>query len=218
MNITNILSRLSRSPIPCFVIVTLITLSCITPGYCGEIHDAAKRGDLAKVQELLKDNPVLVSSKDNNGHTPLHYAALTGHKEITELLLANQTDVNAKTAGGEPPSFEGPQNGRTDISGWTPLHYAALTGHKEITELLLSNRADINAMCNDGETPLHKSALRNKKEVAELLLSHGAEINGRNNDGKTPLTLAAEGKGSPWKQRMPRKDIVELLRQHGGHE
>jgi hypothetical protein len=91
MDITNILSRFSRSPIPCFVIVTSITLSCITPAYCGEIHDAAKRGDLAKVQELLKDDPVLVSSKDNNGHTPLHMAAEWRHKDVVEFLLVRST-------------------------------------------------------------------------------------------------------------------------------
>jgi ankyrin repeat protein len=41
---------------------------------------------LEKVKALLKDNPNLVFSKDNNGATPLHYAAKR-HKDVAELLV-----------------------------------------------------------------------------------------------------------------------------------
>src|SRR5205807_5192414 len=40
-----------------------------------EIRDAAQKGDLAKVQTLLRSHPDLVFSKDNKGDTPLHWAA-----------------------------------------------------------------------------------------------------------------------------------------------
>jgi 26S proteasome non-ATPase regulatory subunit 10 len=55
--------------------------------FCDEIHDAAQDGDLAKVQALLRQNPSLISSKDNNGATPLHMAASGGHKDIVNVLL-----------------------------------------------------------------------------------------------------------------------------------
>ena len=35
--------------------------------------------------------------------TPLHEAALRGHKEIVELLIAKGADVNAKDDGGMTP-------------------------------------------------------------------------------------------------------------------
>jgi hypothetical protein len=63
MKIGSSLSRLFHSPILLFAIVTLITLACITPAFCGEIHDAARAGDMAKVKALLKEYPKLVSSK-----------------------------------------------------------------------------------------------------------------------------------------------------------
>ena len=85
----------------------------------GEIHDAAKAGDLEKVKALLKDHFDLVFNKDNDGRSPLHWAASYGHKNVVELLLANKAEVNAK-----------------DNHGQTPLHVAAAEGHKDVVELL----------------------------------------------------------------------------------
>ena len=82
---------------------TLVALAWSSLAFCGEIHDAAKRGDLAKVKALLKDNPDLVFSKDNDGKTPLHLAAVYGHKDVAELLLANKAEVNAKDNDGDTP-------------------------------------------------------------------------------------------------------------------
>jgi ankyrin repeat protein len=44
-----------------------------------------------------------VNARDNGGSTPLHQAAINGHKEIAELLIANGADVNAKTDAGVTP-------------------------------------------------------------------------------------------------------------------
>jgi hypothetical protein len=87
--------------------------------FSGEIHDAARNGDLEKVKTLLKDNPDLVSSKDKWDRTPLHWAAVGGHKDVAELLLTNKAEVNA-----------------TNNEGETPLHVAVAKGHKEVAELL----------------------------------------------------------------------------------
>jgi hypothetical protein len=98
-----------------------------------QIHDAARDGDLAKVQALLKGNPELVFGKGTHGGTRLHWAALKGHADVAELLLANHADVNARAN-----------------SARTPLYLAALKGHKDVTELLFANHADVNAKDNDG--------------------------------------------------------------------
>ena len=49
----------------------------------------------------------------------MHIAAEEGHKEIAELLIANNADVNA----GEEEAY-------------TPLDHATLWGHKETSDLL----------------------------------------------------------------------------------
>ena len=60
-------------------IVMLVALAWTSLSFCGEIHDAAKDGDLEKVKALLQSNPDLVFSKDDKyGATPLHWAAAAG--------------------------------------------------------------------------------------------------------------------------------------------
>ena len=86
------------------VAVVLIALACSNLAFAGEIHDAARNGDLEKVKTLVKDNPSLVFSKDNaNGGTPLHWATANDHKEVVQFLLANNADVNAKDNAGQTP-------------------------------------------------------------------------------------------------------------------
>ena len=116
--------------------VTLAALIWSSLAFCGEIHYAAEGGNLAMVKTLLKDNPTLVTNKDDIGRTPLQVAVFHGHKDMVELLLANNADINAK-----------------DNKGRTPLHQAAYHGTKDMVEILLANKADINAKENDATTP-----------------------------------------------------------------
>lgn len=170
----------------------MVTLVWSSFAFCGDIHDAAKAGDLEKVKALLKGNPELVCSQDNTpiGLMPLHWAASEGHKAVAELRLTNKADVNAK-----------------DNFGMTPLHWAALLAQKAVVELRLTNKAEVNAKANNGSTPLHLAALWNHKDLAELLLANKAEVNAKDGQGCTPLD-AAVFKG--------RTDVARLLRQHGG--
>ena len=41
--------------------------------------------------------------KDNWRRTPLHYAAMGGHKEIAELLITNGANINKKNDEGKTP-------------------------------------------------------------------------------------------------------------------
>jgi ankyrin repeat protein len=189
-----------------------------------EIHDAAEAGDLVKVKTLLKDNPNLVFSKGKEGGVPLHWAAVKGHKDVAELLLAHGAEVDAKARYGITPLYLAAHKGHKNLAalllanhaevntktdkGYTPLLIAAEEGRKEVAELLLSYGADINIVEKvDNWTPLHKATANGHKDVAELLLAHGAEINAANNNyGVTPLHVAAH-KGY--------KDVAELLLARG---
>ena len=73
---------------------------------------------------------------DDNGWTPLHSAASTGHYDVCRVIL----------------DHVGYKNPRDNL-GNTPLHAAALQGHVEVYELIFANVEDKNPSNNTGQTP-----------------------------------------------------------------
>jgi ankyrin repeat protein len=97
-----------------------------------ELLEAAENGDLIKLQTALEKgaNP---NTKDDDGWTPLHWAAYRGHVDVVRVLLERGADPNAKNNKGS-----------------TPLHWAAYRGHVEILELMLECGADPRIADNGG--------------------------------------------------------------------
>lgn len=116
------------------------------------IHDAAGKGDLAKVKALVAKDPKLVNLKDGTGATPLHFAVAGGHKAVVEYLLSKKADVNARKKDGV-----------------TPLHVAASLGKLEIAKFLLAKGADRNTADSKGRTPLTLAGEKGHVEMIDLL-------------------------------------------------
>ena len=57
--------------------------------------EAVKQGDLKRVRAILESDDRLASQRDESGATPLHYAALNGHRQIVHLLLERGADINS---------------------------------------------------------------------------------------------------------------------------
>ncbi|MCE1248630.1 MAG: ankyrin repeat domain-containing protein [Firmicutes bacterium] len=171
--------------------VILLAVCIWTPAFCGEVHDAAKSGDLAKVKEILSKNPELISTQNEDGKTPLHLAAGWGRIEVMKYLISLKVDINIRNK-----------------DGGTPLHVAASQGQPEAARLLLKSGADVNAVRTVGKaTPLHIAALKGHKDVAVILIENGADVNAKMANGATPLRVAlARGNN----------DIAELIRKAGG--
>lgn len=85
------------------LLLALLLTAC-GPGYYDEppLHDAAKRGDVAKVKALIKEG-ASVHAVNSEGATPLHWAAFKGHVGVAKVLLAKGADVNALTKKGSSP-------------------------------------------------------------------------------------------------------------------
>jgi len=181
----------------CFVPVAILLLFSIMAN-AGEIHDAAKAGNVAKVKELADKDPRLIYTFNEEGKTPLHLASAWGQLQVMELLLKDyHCDVNVKNK-----------------YGGTPLHAAASLGQPESIKLLLKYGANINARrTDDGSTPLYVAAFKSGKkghvEAARVLLENNADVNAKANNGSTALSVAMFRNNT---------DMINLLRKYGAKQ
>ncbi|HEY3703612.1 MAG TPA: ankyrin repeat domain-containing protein [Terracidiphilus sp.] len=186
------------------------------------IHDAARKGDVKKIQEILASDPKAVNAQDSSGDTPLHQAALHAQYKAAEALIAAGADVNMKNS--YPPflpedlgQFFSSSNHTDPVSllhtstrsdavsthgfteeqirnnGYTPLSLAEFASdHNKMAQLLIAHSADVNLRGITGTTPLFWAVMRGQKEDVKLLLDHGADPNLANAFGDTPLICAVQ--------------------------
>jgi ankyrin repeat protein len=206
-------------------IVLAATLTSSALAYSTSIDDAAASGDVETLRAMLEANPALALAKSGDGPTPLHLAALYGHREVASVLLAFHADVAARDENGDTPLHLAAAKGwrevvvllldnqadvnARDAHGALPLHAAVFYKREETVKLLIARHAQVAAADDDGETPLHMAAQTGSVELAKMLLANHADINARDTANVTPLHAAVFFKHD---------DVVRLLREHGGLE
>merc|ERR1739848_927028 len=116
------------------------------------LHDAAKRGDLEKLQEFLKDG------KDFKGVTPLGYAV--GHDQLSAVKVL----IDAKANLDE---VDGVGNGA--------LHFAAGYGRNKVLEHLLARGANASKVNKMNMTPMAAAKQNNQQQAMAILQRHGAK-------------------------------------------
>ena len=145
------------------------------------IHRAAYFGKLRRVKKLLASDPSLLDSKDSNGDTPLHNAAINGQLETVRYLLEFGAMVDVKNDEGMTPligaSWYGDSTAKPgeDLTGGNPA----------IVELLIKAGATVNTRDVHGYTPIHCA----NREVIDLLLANGHQLNPITKHGHTPLDV-----------------------------
>ncbi len=175
--------------------------------FAGKIHDAAKAGDLVKVEKLLTKGSMFSGPRDVNEQnidkqTPLHIAGQNGHTEIVKLLISRGASIEAQNKRNCTPLHLAAHSGHIESvkqlisvganieAGasfmWAPLHFAAESGHITVVKLLISAGAKINAQDTQKNTPLHVATSNINFKIAKLLISLGANLNALNEDGNTP--------------------------------
>lgn len=206
--------------LPCVVALLFMSMSAT---FAQEFFDAIKNNDLPQTKTLLKNNPGLLTLRDDSGNTPLHMAVRQKQPETVSFLLAEGADVNCLNRNLQSPLHIASSSGNADIARLliekgaditladyqmhTPLHYAARNGSAEMTGMLLKRGALPEVKNNYGRTPLLLCAReQGTPEVARMLIEAGADVNARDNFESTPLELAA------WRGY---KGIVNLLVENG---
>lgn len=174
-----------------------------------DIISAAKAGDAARVEQLLREQPGLAAARAQNGETPLMAALYRGHHAVAAAIAAE-----IERGGGALDIFSAAALGRNDAlrealagqgvhafayDGWTALHLAAFFGHAEAAKGLIDSGADLNAVSANAlrNTPLHAATAGGHVEVALLLIERGAHVDVTDAGGHTPLHIAAENGSVP---------------------
>ncbi|XP_016159307.1 PREDICTED: ankyrin repeat and protein kinase domain-containing protein 1 [Ficedula albicollis] len=124
---------------------------------------------------LLLEHGALANAADEDGWSPLHFAAQHGDDRTVRLLLDHQARVNAQ-----------------ERDGWTPLHLAAQNDFENVARVLLSRQADPNVQEVDGKTALHVAACFGHVGLVKLLASQGADLERKQKNLRTPLHVAVE--------------------------
>lgn len=122
-----------------------------------DLFDAARHGDLEATEDFLavgKD----ASMQDDEGRTPLHYAAAHDHTRIAQVLVDGKADLEKR-----------------DSKNNTPLHYACGYGRLDLVDILLRSGANVEVENQNGNKPIDLAKLNEKnpvladKEIVEQL-------------------------------------------------
>jgi ankyrin repeat protein len=151
----------------------------------GPLHRAAKAGDVAECERLVKSG-IVVDTPDPGGDTALDWAIYGRHIDVVRALLDLGADVN-----------------HADDQRRTPLMFTvcALRGKRvdgpsaernAIARLLIGRGADVNRTLGDGQTTLHLMTRGNEgnAEMVRILVAAGADRDAKTADGHTPLQYA----------------------------
>lgn len=127
-------------------------------------------GQPGLIRSLLAETPSLINAKDEDGRTPLHWAATSNNLGVLQLVLSNSPDIEAQ-----------------DAVGATPLIVAAAAGQMEAVRELLDAGAKVDSTNEKGQTALHYAASKGNvpvcyqvgftnAQLGRLLISRGADV------------------------------------------
>lgn len=148
------------------IITVLLGFLAISSHAKGDaIHSAAASGDVPALMKYLKENPKLISARNEPGRTPLCIAAMCGQANAVEFLISEGSDVNDR-------GFE----------DMTPLADMAAYGIRDdqrcadTATILLAHGALVDPVDDYHDTPLLHAVESGKSKLARVLLEHGASL------------------------------------------
>jgi ankyrin repeat protein len=142
----------------------------------------------------LLDSGAEIEAKNEDGSTPLNWAAAFAQTEIVKLLINRGARINARDKYGNTPL----------MSAACQCAVATMNTADDVILMLLDHGAHINARNHDGRTALMMASwMQGDASVLEILLSHGADLAAKDKGGKTALAHAKESM---------REDKIQVLR------
>ena len=194
----------------------------------GILVDAAARGDVSEIRELVVDYEVPVDQPrvGGDGVTPLQAATLKNQPDAVKALLKLGADPEVADAEGNRPLHVAAVKGFAEVArrlckgkaekqasgqaGAAPLHLACRKGREETVGALVDAGASLDAADLKGSFPLHAAAAGGHEEIVEFLLERGADPAAKDAKGKTAKSVAAK-KGYDDVARIIKRAIREKI-------
>lgn len=186
------------------------------------LHFAAKYGVTGAAMAILKaarevGHPNFLAAYDKEGMTPLHLAAQSGHAEVVNMII-NEDSQTAKYLNDKDfslPEDVAAKHGHLSViraitcdnleRGDDMLVVASSSGQTLVVEYLLQNKVDPNGGRDKPQRPMTAAAASGWSNVIHILLEHHADVHLRDSDGLGPLHHAAKNGN---------KDVVLLFLTH----
>ena len=176
----------------------------------------------ASLESLLKKGAD-INGRDDDGFTPLMWAAASGNEECTKLLIKKHAPLESKDKQGSTALLnaagmgavmtvkmlldKGADMAARDEKEFTALHKAARNGHPTVCKLLVDHyKFDVDARDNEDGTPLIFAAYKGHNDVVETLMARKANVNAAGSRSNSALMLAVTGN---------HLSTVTLLLEHG---
>lgn len=147
---------------------------------------ACAMGDSTDSSLFLLSHGANVDAIDENGQTPLMYAARLGNEACLEIFITAKADHSVH-----------------DSNLNNCLHLAAMNSHEDCILLLLDSVKDLDildAQNIDGKTPLHIAAKNGLPRAVKKLINCGADVDVDDNQGLNAALCCA-----------PNLDVVDCL-------
>ncbi|KAF2835208.1 palmitoyltransferas-like protein akr1 [Patellaria atrata CBS 101060] len=184
-----------------------------------DIMQLSRLGEIAAIQKLFNSKKFDASYRDEQGITPLHWAAINNHYALSHFLIQSGAPVNAK--GGDAMATpvlwaakrcniyivnlllqHGADPLMTDDSGFNLLHSATLDGNVFQLILLLHQDIPVDIQDAQGHTSLMWASYNGFPACVDLFLRWGANVYARDEQGFTALHWALVRGSQPVIQKL----------------
>ncbi|KAK3331795.1 Palmitoyltransferase AKR1 [Cercophora scortea] len=178
-----------------------------------DIMQMARIGDIAGMEKLFATGDYDATYTDDEGITPLHWAAINNQFAMCKFLIAHGAEINKK--GGESVATalqwaaqrchyytvhlllqHGADPLITDAQGYNTLHISTFNGNVFLITLLLHQGIPVDVEDTFGHTGLMWSAYKGYPACVDVFLRWGASVHATDEQGFTALHWALV-KGSP---------------------
>ncbi|KAI0846018.1 ankyrin [Daldinia vernicosa] len=178
-----------------------------------DIMQIARVGDIVAMEKLFETSDFDATYTDDEGITPLHWAAINNQYAMCKFLIEKGADINKK--GGEsvatPLQWAAQrsnyytvnlllQHGAdpliTDAQGYNTLHISTFSGNVLLVVLLLHQGIPVDVADSYGHTCLMWAAYKGFPQCVDLFLRWGASVHATDEQGFTALHWGLV-KGSP---------------------